>query len=800
MSHDLLEWMLALGIAVKATLVLGAAGLVAVALSRSSAAARHLVWLLALGGVGVVPLLMPVAPTLRVPLPVATFIVDLPAPQTLGSTAATVPQAPGVESRVITAAPPTAEVARSLASPSTAFIVTVIWLLGCAVVITRCVVAHVAVARLVRASERVTGARWQRLVDDAATRTGVRRHVTVMCSAAVGGPITSGLIHPVVLLPRDAETWTDERREVVLLHEMAHVGRFDYAAQLIATAACTLYWFHPAVWIAAARMRLEAEHAADDRVLTAGLPSVRYATHLVDLARRAAIGEPAAVAVGIAHRTHIERRVSAMLDTTRSRAAVSPRTQSAVAATMLVMLIPLAGIRTEAAATESMITVSAAAPTPALAPAMVRASAPAVPVGAPASDVAAKANVQRIDSAFEKTIDAASGGRVVLDLDTGGAVQIHGWDQPRVRVRVRLAGPNWRDTRVELEKVSDGVRLGSEFDRRLRSASTSHEFELWVPRQSDIEVSSSGGGLAIEDVEGRFRGHTGGGEIDVRRSSGRSSLSTGGGNVTVSQSNLSGTVSTGGGSVILSRVTGGLRGSSGSGPVMYAERPGGQRGRFSDSRDTTADLSGMTITSNRIVTTDGRGDINSTVNDVRGLTQNVPRELSIGALHITKAGGHITLDAAPQGGIIHTGGGRIVIGRAGGDLRASTGGGDIEIQSITGSADVSTGAGDVHLTIVGDDGREQVIEAWTGHGTVEIVVPRSFNGRVELEAAYTRGFGRKSRIETDWTIEQTETDEWESPNGGTPRKYVRATGVLGNGRGLIRIGTVNGDVVLRRAR
>ena len=140
-----------------------------------------------------------------------------------------------------------------------------------------------------------------------------------MLSDAVGGPITSGFTHPVVLLPADADEWTDERRRVVLLHEMAHVARLDYVAQLVATAACSLYWFHPAVWIAASRMRMEAEHAADDRVLSGGLTSDRYAMHLVELARRAAIGEPAAVAVGIAHRTHIERRVRAMLDTTRSR-------------------------------------------------------------------------------------------------------------------------------------------------------------------------------------------------------------------------------------------------------------------------------------------------------------------------------------------------------------------------------------------------------------------------------------------------------------------------------------------------
>ena len=601
------------------------------------------------------------------------------------------------------------------------------------------------VARLVRAAERLESEHWQRLLRDAAIRTGVRRGVTVMLSDAVGGPITSGLFRPVVLLPADAETWTAERREVVLLHELAHVARMDYAAQLIATAACTAFWFHPVVWIAAARMRLEAEHAADDRVLTAGLPSVRYATHLVELARRAAIGEPAAVAVGIAHRTHIERRISAMLDTTRSRTAISTRLQCAAGTAAMLLLVPLAGIRTEATAA-GVVNVYTPEPTPAIAAAVVVASASVTNVARPVTPrpVAVATTVQRADSVFDTTIEASSGGRVVLDLDTGGEVVIHGWDEPRVRVRVRLAGTNWRDTRVALGRVSGGVRLSSEFNRELRTMSTDHEFELWIPKQSDIELSSAGGRLSMEDVEGRFRGSTGGGEIDIRRASGRSSLSTGGGNVMVTQSNLSGTVSTGGGSVTLSQVTGGLRGSSGSGPVVYAEQPG-QRGRSTTSRDTTADLSGMTITSNRITTGEGRGNITT---NSRGVTQNFTQ---IGPLHISKAGGNITLDAAPEGGTVHTGGGKIVIGRAGGELTVSTGGGDIEIERITGSTRVSTGAGDVNLTIDGDDGRAQIIEATSGQRDDRdrrtAIVRRTRGARGSLYARLRSSLANRQRLD-----------------------------------------------------
>jgi DUF4097 and DUF4098 domain-containing protein YvlB len=615
----------------------------------------------------------------------------------------------------------------------------------------------------------------------------------VVLSADVGGPITSGVLQPVIILPIDAAGWSDERRRVVLLHELAHVARIDYVAQLIATGACAAFWFHPAIWLAASRMRIEAEHAADDRVLSAGLTSDRYAMHLVELARRAAIGAPAAVAVGIAHRTHIERRIRAMLDTSRARAAISPRAQMLAAVMTLVVLVPVAGMRTVAAAaspTSRASTVMVGSAISRIAPTVVQATTPVRNVVSRVESVR-----QGRDSTFERTLDAESGGRLTLDLDTGGDVTIHGWDEPRARLRVRLAGRDWRETRVTFERVDGGIRLRSDLDGFHRSSQTSHSFELWVPKRSDVRLESAGGSVSIEEVEGTFSGSTGGGEIMIRDARGRSSLSTGGGDINVTQSNLSGSVSTGGGVVTLSQVSGGLRGSSGSGPVIYGEgRSRGGRGNDDmRSSDTTGDLRTVTIKGDRI---DVVGNATATVNTKdRTVTIND----GPGRLHISKAGGSIRLGDAPDGGTVRTGGGNIVIERAAGDLTVSTGGGDIEIARTTGSATVGTGAGDVHITVVDDDGREHNIDVSSGSGSVELVLPRSLDARVELETAYTERFRRKTRIDSDWAFERTESREWESPNGSTPRKFVRATGTLGNGRGLIRVTTVNGDVIVRRS-
>jgi beta-lactamase regulating signal transducer with metallopeptidase domain len=91
-----------------------------------------------------------------------------------------------------------------------------------------------------------------------AVTNGVRRQVEVLLHEGVSAPLTCGLWRPAILFPIDASEWQDADVRRALVHELEHVRRYDWATQLVARLVCACYWFHPLVWMAWARLRLEA--------------------------------------------------------------------------------------------------------------------------------------------------------------------------------------------------------------------------------------------------------------------------------------------------------------------------------------------------------------------------------------------------------------------------------------------------------------------------------------------------------------------------------------------------------------
>ena len=112
-----------------------------------------------------------------------------------------------------------------------------IWLLGAVTLMVRLSRAAFHATRTCRRGEQLDSPEWLALAERCRRQLGLQQPVRLVSSADVGMPMTWGVRSHSVLLPPEAEEWSEERREVVLMHELAHVRRGDCASQLVSAAA-----------------------------------------------------------------------------------------------------------------------------------------------------------------------------------------------------------------------------------------------------------------------------------------------------------------------------------------------------------------------------------------------------------------------------------------------------------------------------------------------------------------------------------------------------------------------------------
>ena len=395
--------------ALKGSLLILAAAIAAYLLRERSAAARHAAWSAAVVGHLALPILTLLVPQWRMPILPAPPWLDTPAPATApqldnGSPRTdviTAPSDPAISSPVtpqVTSESPTGTVlpatpenqnagdrARQSAATSTlrswplvsAF--ALLWILGAMLVILRLAIGTWRVGRLAKNGDRVDDGEWLSLTQRLAKGLGITRPLTLLRGDSLAVPVTWGVVYPAVLLPPDAGEWPEARRRFVLVHEMAHVKRFDALTQLVAQITIAILWFDPLIWIAAHRMRVEREHACDDYVLRDGTTPSLYAGELLEMVQsigspRHDSAAPAFAALAMARRSEFEGRMLAILDPRQNRHTLGRTSAIIASAALALMVIPLAALRpfeTNAVRTAPQVasTATPVSNTPAAAPA-----------------------------------------------------------------------------------------------------------------------------------------------------------------------------------------------------------------------------------------------------------------------------------------------------------------------------------------------------------------------------------------------------------------------------------------------
>ncbi|MCA1621246.1 MAG: polysaccharide deacetylase family protein [Acidobacteria bacterium] len=149
----------------------------------------------------------------------------------------------------------------------------------------------------------------------------------------------AGLLPWLILIPAGALLGLTPRQlEAVLAHELAHVRRYDYAVNLLQTAAETLLFYHPAAWWLSRRVRAEREHACDDAAVEATGDVLLYARALAALEHlRAEHAPPAALALA-ANGGSLMQRIQRLVNTER-RARGAARRPAAFAAALTALVL-----------------------------------------------------------------------------------------------------------------------------------------------------------------------------------------------------------------------------------------------------------------------------------------------------------------------------------------------------------------------------------------------------------------------------------------------------------------------------
>jgi hypothetical protein len=200
-----------------------------------------------------------------------------------------------------------------------------------------------------------------------------------------------------------------------------------------------------------------------------------------------------------------------------------------------------------------------------------------------AARAASNDDPQRINREFR----AAMGQRLEFDLDTGGRIEVIGWDRELISVEVIKGGRDAAECRIDFQETAAGLRITSEYEGRGHSYSTNFTFTVRVPRRFDLQFDSMGGSLHICNVEGRISGKTMGGGLTLNNLKGDINLLTMGGGISLKDSEVEGKVETMGGRVLIENVVGDVRGSTMGGDVVRRNN-GNRAGRNPETQCESA--------------------------------------------------------------------------------------------------------------------------------------------------------------------------------------------------------------------
>lgn len=334
----------------KATIILLVALGITLSMQRTSAGARHLVWLVTVAALLLVPALTAWAPIPVRMLPAELTPAEAAAPSASPATLRSLGDAMVTRNRVAAADPikdteipaGSLEGRQGLSVMGGISVLFLIWVAVLIAIASSLGYAALAVRRIVNRARPLDTEDWLTPLWEVSDRLALDEPPRLLRSEDAKMPFACGLFEATIVLPAECDGWSLDRRRAVLLHELAHVRRHDLVGHTLGRVACAVYWFHPLVWKAAKQLRSESERACDDLALACGARATDYAEHLLDIVTSVRRDSTPSVALAMARRKEFEGRMLAILDPELRHSSPSRR-QSATLIGSLALISILVG-------------------------------------------------------------------------------------------------------------------------------------------------------------------------------------------------------------------------------------------------------------------------------------------------------------------------------------------------------------------------------------------------------------------------------------------------------------------------
>jgi beta-lactamase regulating signal transducer with metallopeptidase domain len=144
---------------------------------------------------------------------------------------------------------------------------------------------------------------------------GIKKKIQVWISANIDVPCVTGFIKPIILIPPAIlNHLSTSQVEAILVHELAHIKRYDHLVNLVQSIIEVVLFFNPFIFLLSKFARLERENCCDDWVINYRFNHFTYAEALLVLEEQRQL-RPALVLASTNNKKYLLSRIKRLFHT-----------------------------------------------------------------------------------------------------------------------------------------------------------------------------------------------------------------------------------------------------------------------------------------------------------------------------------------------------------------------------------------------------------------------------------------------------------------------------------------------------